>query len=106
MPQIPTPTGPASPAASPTPFPAALPANLPTFPAGWAGGQPPGWVYAHVTPAVAQRAQALLSQLWSTGQGTHTTEMTGGVWTTFNAEFSNAAKTMKGVTAYQPKVPV
>jgi hypothetical protein len=59
-----------------------------------------------VTPAVAQRAQALLSQLWSTGQGTHTTEMTGGVWTTFNAEFSNAAKTMKGVTAYQPKVPV
>lgn len=106
MPQIPTPTGPASPAASPTPFPAALPANLPTFPAGWAGGQPPGWVYAHVTPAVAQRAQALLSQLWSTGQGTHTTEMTGGVWTTYNAEFSNAAKTMKGVTAYQPKVPV
>jgi hypothetical protein len=107
MPQIPTPTGPASPAASPTPFPAALPANLPPFPANWGGGQPPGWVYSTpVLPAVSARAQALLPQLWATGVGTHTTEMTGGVWTTYNAEWSNAAKTMKGVTAYKPKVAV
>jgi len=107
LPQIATPTGPASPAASPTPFPAALPANLPPFPAGWGGGQPPGWVYSTpVTPAVASRAQALVRQLWATGAGTHTTEMTGGVWTTYNAEYSDAAHTRKGVVAYRPKVAV
>jgi hypothetical protein len=107
LPQVATPTGPASPAASPTPFPAALPANLPPFPAGWGGGQPPGWVYSvPVTPAVAARAQALVSQLWATGAGTHTTEMTGGVWTTYNAEYSDAAHKRKGVVAYKPKVAV
>jgi hypothetical protein len=106
LPQLITPAGaPASQAASPAPFPAAIPSTLPAFPAGWGGGQPPGWVYATpVTAAVSARAMALLPQLWATGAGTHTTEMEGGVWVTFNAEWSDAAHTRKGVTAYRPKV--
>jgi hypothetical protein len=100
-----TPQGAASPAVQPAPFPAAKP-DLPPFPAGWAGGQPPGWEYAedskhHVSPAIVARAQALLPQLWATGAGTHTQEMTGGVWVTYNAESHSAGK--KGVTAYWPK---
>lgn len=99
-----TPQGPATPSTSPAPFPAAPPASLPPFPANWPGGQPPGWEFATpVTTAVAQRAQALVPQLWATGAGTHTTEMTGGVWITYNAEWHNAAKTVKGITAYRPK---
>ena len=96
-----TPKGTASSAASPAPFPAVPPPSLPAFPAGWAGGQPPGWVYAEpVSSAVAARAQALLPQLWATGAGTHTQEMTGGQWTVYNAENMGHGK---GVTAYRPK---
>jgi hypothetical protein len=98
-----TPSGaPASSALAPAPFPAAVPTTLPSFPANWPGGQPPGWEFATpVTPAVVKRAVALLPQLWATGAGTHTQEMTGGTWITYNAEWH--AKGVKGVTAYRPR---
>lgn len=99
---VPTPQGPA---VSPTaPFPAAPPPNLPPFPAGWQGGPVTGWRYATpVTPEVAKRAQALLPTLWASGAGTHTQEMTGGQWITYNAEWHDQAHGIKGITAYTPK---
>jgi len=105
-PVVQTPQGPATPAAAPAPFPAAVPPSLPAWPDNWPGGQPPGWRFATVTPNVVKRATALLSQLWATGVGTSTKEQTDGVWTVYNAEWHNAAKTIKGVTAYQPKASV
>lgn len=102
LPQTQTPQGPASPAAQPAQFPQALPSDLPPFPAGWKGGLPPGWEYSEpVQPAVSQRAQALVTQLWTQGEGTHTTEMTAGQWTTYNAEHVRGGK--KGIVAYRPK---
>jgi hypothetical protein len=102
-PAVDTAKGPATPAAAPAPFPAAVPATLPTFPDKWPGGQPAGWIYAlPLRPEVINRAKALLSVLWSTGQGTHVVEMTGGQWTAYNAEWHDQAKTVKGVTAYKP----
>jgi hypothetical protein len=99
---VPTQQGPAVPAAAP--FPAAAPPNLPPFPAGWQGGPVAGWRYATpVTPEVAKRAQALLPTLWASGAGTHTQEMTGGQWITYNAEWHDKAHGIKGVTAYTPK---
>jgi hypothetical protein len=103
-PVVTTPQGPATPAAMPAPFPQAVPPTVPTFPDNWPGGQPAGWRFATpVTPEVAKRAVQLLPTLWGTGVGTHVVEMTGGQWIAYNSEWHDAAKTVKGVTAYTPK---
>jgi hypothetical protein len=107
---VPTDKGPALPAATPSavPFASATPASLPPFPVAWQGGQPPGWEFAedsahHVAPEIVKRAQALLPQLWQHGAGTHVQEMTGGQWITYNAEWHDKVKGIKGVTAYRAK---
>lgn len=77
---------------APPPWPQVVPAGLPPFPgSGWVPDQPP--------PApVVQRANQLLSQLWSAGAGTFKTEQTAGRWITYKA---SPMGTKKGVVAYR-----
>lgn len=82
--------------ATPVPWPQVVPAGLPPWPSGWQPDNPP--------PApVVSRAWQLLPELWAHGSGTRKTEQTAGRWITYVATYMNAARTMKGVTAFRPK---
>lgn len=83
-------------ATSPPPWPQAIPAGLPPFPSGWVPDEPPG-------PGVVVRAHQLLPQLWAHGEGTRTTEQTGGRWITYVAKQMG---TKRGVVAFRPAAPI
>lgn len=88
--RLPPPSPPEAPPPPPAPPPGTLP---PTFPG-------PAWEYDEPPPvAVQQRAKALLSELWSRGEGAYTSAMTDGRWITYRAEIVRSGK--KGVVAYR-----
>ena len=86
------------------------PPQLPPPQASWPAGTPPelppfpgqGWQYDEPPPqAVKDRARALVSQLWGTGQGTYQLERTEGRWIVYRAEIVASGK--KGVVAYRQR---
>lgn len=79
---------------TPTPGTTSADPSLPPFPSGWEPDDP-------VPPEVVARANALLSSLWSQGNGSTTREMTGGRWITYKA--TDMGNGVKGVTAWRVK---
>lgn len=88
-----TPPVPLPPSPAP-PWPSPVPSTLPPFPSGWEPDNPP-------PPEVVKRAWELLPVLWKTGQGAKTTEMTGGRWITYLADWHGVG--IKGVNAFRIK---
>jgi len=79
----------------PAPWPSVTPTDLPAFPgSGWEFDEPPPLV-------VQQRAQQLVSPLWTRGAGSFQTEQTAGRWITYRAEVVRSGK--KGIVAYRLK---
>ena len=78
------------------PWPSVVPKGLPAFPgSGWTPDQPP-------SPAVVQRAWALLAPLWQKNggrPGATQTEQTAGRWITYQAVQMTGGK--KGVVAFR-----
>jgi len=72
-----------------------MPTGLAPFPSGWVPYEPP-------PPAVVQRANALLSQLWQGGPGTFKVEKTAGVWVYYRA---TPMGEKKGVVAFRERTP-
>lgn len=99
-PKPPAPINPATSTKTP-PWPAVVPKGLPPFPgAGWTPDQPP-------SPAVVQRAWALLAPLWQKGggrPGATQTEQTAGRWITYQAV--QMAQGKRGVVAFKLRQPV
>lgn len=85
--------------------PSVVPAGLPAFPAGWEPYQNPS------STIVAQRAAALLFQLWRQGEGATITEQTAGLpngqWVTYQAQIhQEGTARKKGVGAWRMKAVV
>jgi hypothetical protein len=91
----PQPPGPKPPEPPQPPWPSQPGDDVPTFPGeAWEADEPP-------PPEVVQRAWQLLRQLWAKGEGSYQTELTGGRWITYQAQWHGPSK--RGVTAYRIK---
>jgi hypothetical protein len=76
-------------------WPQVVPSGLPPFPgAGWTPDEPP-------PGAVVARANALLSALWASGEGTFKVEQTAGRWIAYRAQRMGEKR---GVVAFRESV--